>query len=495
MGRYETCALGARWNVKNCQTADGQRRLACSFAAMLLLTLLTGCGPEPQSGAVSTGSVPVSLSISMPQESAAASTSGNRFWAWVQSWILAPTTAWAVTYDLSEITVTVTDSAQQLLSAKTENISSSRNSGDSISIDLDVPVGPDRIFAVTGIDRISRRPILQGKSKPVALIVGQAVTVDITLADLNQPTILDPASLPVGVIGTPYAAQLTATGGTPPYAWTVTPPLPTGLILASSGTTATISGTPQAGTTGSTTHIFGVTDSTSPTPRTGTRDYTVTIAPPGLAITTSSLPNGTVLSQGYSATVTASGGTPPYTWSIIGNDPNPAPGLSLSVDDDATTGIITGTPTSAGSFTSTYRVLDSKGEVATKSLTLIVSNLAPPVAPAIAPDLITADDSCPLVGPLDPNSCVPGTSREDNITNVNRPRFTIPQPAEGETSSLYVDGNKVSASFDLVTNTIRPTTLLSDGIHVISSTVSNVGGESPQSPSLQVTIDTVPPIS
>lgn len=494
MRHYETCALGARWNVKSCQTADGQRRLACSLAALLLLTALTGCGPEPQSNGVSTGSVPVSLSISMPHESAAASTSGNRFWTWVQSWLLAPTNAWAVTYDLSDLTVTVTDSAQQLLSTKTENISSSHNSGDSISIDLDVPVGPDRIFAVIGIDRISRRPILQGKSRPVALIAGQAATVDITLADLNQPTISDPASLPVGVIGTPYAAQLTATGGTPPYGWTVTPPLPTGLILASPGTTATISGTPQLGTTGSTTHIFTVTDSTSPTPRTGTRDYAVTIAPPGLTITTPSLPNGTV-TQGYSATVTASGGIPPYTWSIIGNDPNPGPGLSLSTDDDATTGIITGTPTNAGSFTSTYRVQDSRGEVATKSLTLIVSTLAPPVAPAIAPDLIAADDSCPLVGPLDPNSCVPGTSREDNITNVNRPRFRIPQLAAGETPSLYVDGTKVLVSFDRVTNTIRPTTLLGDGLHVITSTVSNVGGESPQSPSLLVTIDTVPPIS
>jgi RHS repeat-associated protein len=72
-----------------------------------------------------------------------------------------------------------------------------------------------------------------------------------------------------------------------------------------------------------------------------------------LQIVTASLSDGTV-SQSYSATVSASGGTPPYTWSIAGGS-LPA-GLSLA----ASTGIISGTPTASVSQASlTFEVKDS----------------------------------------------------------------------------------------------------------------------------------------
>lgn len=124
---------------------------------------------------------------------------------------------------------------------------------------------------------------------------------------------------------------------------------------------------------------------------------------------------------------------------------------------------------------------------------ITVNRLAPP-APTIAPDLISEDDSC-LRGPIT-NQCFPGTSDEDNITNVTMPRFRIPQPAAGETPSLYVNGNPISETFDPVANTLTPTTALSDGPHRITSTVTNSAGlESPQSPFLDVTIDTTTPVS
>ncbi len=63
--------------------------------------------------------------------------------------------------------------------------------------------------------------------------------------------------------------------------------------------------------------------------------------PAPIAITTSSLPGGSV-GAAYSASLQASGGTPPYSWSVVsGQLPS---GISLS-----TSGVLSGTPTVAGS--------------------------------------------------------------------------------------------------------------------------------------------------
>jgi WD40 repeat protein len=75
-------------------------------------------------------------------------------------------------------------------------------------------------------------------------------------------------------------------------------------------------------------------------------------APAGLAVTTASLPGGTV-GAAYSATLAATGGTPPYNWSIT-TGALPA-GLSLN----AATGAVTGTPTAAGTANFTVQVADS----------------------------------------------------------------------------------------------------------------------------------------
>jgi len=83
-------------------------------------------------------------------------------------------------------------------------------------------------------------------------------------------------------------------------------------------------------------------------------------------ITVDSLPNGTVGTE-YSATLSASGGIPPYTWSISsGSLPN---GLTL----DSSTGILSGTPTQTGTFTFTIQVKDSNNNTSTKEFTLTIN--------------------------------------------------------------------------------------------------------------------------
>ena len=89
-------------------------------------------------------------------------------------------------------------------------------------------------------------------------------------------------------------------------------------------------------------------------------------APPPLSISTTSLPDGN-LSQTYSATLQASGGTGTRTWSLAaGSGPLPD-GLTLS-----SSGVISGTPTVDTTFNFTVQVADSGSpqQVATSALSI-----------------------------------------------------------------------------------------------------------------------------
>lgn len=84
-----------------------------------------------------------------------------------------------------------------------------------------------------------------------------------------------------------------------------------------------------------------------------------------LTITTTSLPNGTV-GTAYSATLAATGGTPPYTWTESGTLPA---GLTLS-----SSGTISGTPTAAGTSSFTIQVKDSASGTASAGLSITVNS-------------------------------------------------------------------------------------------------------------------------
>ncbi len=86
------------------------------------------------------------------------------------------------------------------------------------------------------------------------------------------------------------------------------------------------------------------------------------------SITTASLPDGTT-DVAYSAGLTASGGTAPYAWSIIAGA-FPA-GLSLH----ASTGVISGTPTTAGSKTAAVEVTNAEGWKTSVQLSIAIANM------------------------------------------------------------------------------------------------------------------------
>jgi len=177
------------------------------------------------------------------------------------------------------------------------------------------------------------------------------------------------SSLPSGSVGIAYSQTLQASGGITPYTWNISSgSLPAGLSLGAS--TGTISGTPTSASTSSFT--VQVADSES-TPQTASAMLSITISPAALAITTSSLPNGTV-GTAYSQTLQATGGVTPYTWSVSsGNLPT---GLSLA----SATGVISGTPTTAATSDFTVEVTDSESTplTATASFGIIINNSVTP---------------------------------------------------------------------------------------------------------------------
>ena len=155
---------------------------------------------------------------------------------------------------------------------------------------------------------------------------------------------LSPASLPGGTVGAAYSQNVAATGGSGSYAFSVSSgTLPAGLALSTSGL---LSGTPIAG--GSFSVTIAVADSNN-LAITGSQTYSLNIGAPTITLSPSSLPD-TTYGANYSQTLTASGGTPSYSFAVTSGS-LPA-GISLN------SGVLSGTPT-PGSFNFTVTATDS----------------------------------------------------------------------------------------------------------------------------------------
>jgi hypothetical protein len=193
---------------------------------------------------------------------------------------------------------------------------------------------------------------------------------------IAAPTVaLSPATLPNGTAGTAYTQTVSATGGTAAYSYSVSSGvLPAGVTLNS--LTGSLSGTPTAG--GAVNFSITATDSTTGNgPYTASRAYAVTIAAATITITPGTVPTATIASA-YSQAFAASGGTSPYNFTTISTLPA---GITLS-----SAGVLSGTPTSAGSFSITVKAADSatgSGPYSsTTTVVLIVNAPSVSVSPA-----------------------------------------------------------------------------------------------------------------
>jgi hypothetical protein len=170
-------------------------------------------------------------------------------------------------------------------------------------------------------------------------------------------------------VGAAFTQTLTASGGTAPYAFALASgsALPAGLTLSPTGV---ISGTPTVA--GAFSFTVQATDNSSIS---GQQTYSGSVASANLVLApaASTLPPGTLNTAYAGQTFTASAGTAPYTYAATGTLP---PGLTLN----ATTGVLGGTPTTAGSFTFSVTATDSSTGTgapftsASTSYTLVVNS-------------------------------------------------------------------------------------------------------------------------
>ncbi|MEU5692378.1 fibronectin type III domain-containing protein [Actinosynnema sp. NPDC020468] len=172
-----------------------------------------------------------------------------------------------------------------------------------------------------------------------------------------SPSLTFPAP-PSGEVGVAYSTQFTVTGGTAPFTWSVSAgSLPPGLALNPG--TGVLSGTPT--TAGSYTFTVQVVDASG---QSATKQVTVVIAAQPVAAFT---PPAGEVGAAYSAQATVTGGTAPYTWAVTaGSLP---PGLTLNTS----TGLVSGTPTAAGSYPVTLQVTDAFNQTSGKTATITIA--------------------------------------------------------------------------------------------------------------------------
>ena len=192
---------------------------------------------------------------------------------------------------------------------------------------------------------------------------------------------IDPGPLCISTVtlvnasaGTAYNQTVTALGGTPPYLWSIASgTLPPGLSLVAS--TGAITGTPAA--TGTSGFTVMAADSQG-VPATATKALSIQVVD-ALVIATTSLPDGHIDATLYSQTLAATGGVGPYIWSCVsGSLPD---GLSFNPG----TGVLSGTPTTAGAWSFTVRVTDRQAPpgLAARALSITVTPGPPVVATSV----------------------------------------------------------------------------------------------------------------
>ena len=295
-------------------------------------------------------------------------------------------------------------------------------------------------------------------------------------------SILTTSPLPAATAGQSYSTSLAAAGGTPPYRWAVGNGFPAGLSLDPQS--GAITGTPS--TPGAFSFTVQVTDTAQAV---GTANFSLTVNPAPLAITTvAPLFAGTV-GVAYSQPFSASGGKSPYTWSIVSGNTG---GLTL----DPATGTLRGTPQNPGTFTFAVQVADSLGATSSGTFSVVVNAPALTISVGAALPAGTVgtpyNQQVPVVatGGTAPyqwalsGAAVPGLTFDGNALTLSG------TPTAAGTFTLTVqatDANHASSSRSLPV-TIAPPSLtittnrqLPDGAlnAAYSTTVAGVGGVPP----------------
>jgi len=288
------------------------------------------------------------------------------------------------------------------------------------------------------------------KSGNVTFVVGPALSLSFTGGQSLS-------------VGTAYAGgTLTATGGSGGYTYSLVAgySLPSGLSLTGNS----ITGTPTTATPSTVTSKFKVTDSDGNVAQTGNITWSIVIT---LTVTTSSGNNPTIYDGATLGSISATGGTAPYTYSYTGNFPNGITGVTSS------TGAINGTVVAGigGTFSPLAKATDSLSNTGSQTITYTVVPIAPSAVTGVAATRASST-SVNLTWTL-PTT----TNNIASITITSSPSITLSYSVTPSSTSATVTGSFVlgqAYTFTVTTNNSAgsASSLASNSVNPAASTLT-----------------------
>lgn len=361
---------------------------AATVATAYSQTITATGGSGPYSYTVQSGSLPAGLTLASNGTLSGTPTAGGSFaFTVVATDAFGSTGALAYTLTVNPPTIAISPASLpggNIGAAYSQTILAS---GGTAPYSFNVKVGalPEGVTLATD-GTLSGTPTAIGTSNVTIEVTDSSTgagpytsTRTYTLL-IGAPAItLSPATLPAISIGAAYNQAIVATGGTGPYSYTMSSgTAPPGIALSGDGT---LSGT----ATGSGSFSFTV-KAADALGSIGTQAYTVTVGAPTITFSPASLAAGEI-GVAYNQPVTATGGTAPYTLSIVSGT-LPA-GITLAADST-----LSGTPTASGTFNVTIRATDSSSGTgapffADKAYTLVIGTPTITLSPATLPSAST----------------------------------------------------------------------------------------------------------
>ncbi|MBS0393883.1 MAG: SBBP repeat-containing protein [Proteobacteria bacterium] len=254
-----------------------------------------------------------------------------------------------------------------------------------LSMGTGVVVVPDGTVYVSGSTTAASFPVTDGGLR--SGMGGEADGFIVSFAN-STLAVTTPSLLPTAPLQMPYQLQLQATGGTPPYSWSLVGfSLPDGISLSPTGMLSGAAANPQTEHTG---YQFTV-KATDAAGHFAYKSLFLDIGWPGNFICTDNTCLGTLatgVQLAYQIPVLARG-IAPESGVVSGQLP---PGITLS-----SSGSLTGAPTQTGEYRSTFTITDASGQSATFNLDFMVESSAVPNASLTAsPSTVSAGQSFTL---------------------------------------------------------------------------------------------------
>lgn len=225
-----------------------------------------------------------------------------------------------------------------------------RNAGNAYAVEIaggssTVPATPITLASTGATESVNLAALNRADTRTLLVLnVGTSRTGWIyEVRSITAPPVITTTSLPSGTVGAAYSQTLAYTGGSGSPTWSVSSgSLPPGLVLGSS--TGAISGTPtSAGTFAFTVMLSaGGTD---------TQDLSIAISGPVTPVITTTFLPDQQLNRAFALDLAYSGPTSgTATWTLVTGT------LPAGVTMNASTGVISGTPTKTGTAKISIRV-------------------------------------------------------------------------------------------------------------------------------------------